>query len=150
MKTPTIKEAKEEFVNTSYVIGEDQYIAIPSTSDKKDLAKEFIKLIISDEGCKTFTTKANGFLAYKTDYTKHEITNEFMLEVIELRNSYTSKFTNYSSNRKYLCNFLDIWCTPASRPFLSLLNNTNTLDAAFLNIASTAKANWDEWTNKSK
>lgn len=150
MKTPKIKEANEAYVNTSYVIGEDQYIAIPSTSDKVDLAKEFIKLIISDEGCKTFTTKANGFLAYKTDYSKHGITNEFIQEVISLRDSYTSKFTNYSADRKYLCNFIDIWCTPASRPFLSLLNNTNTLDAAFLNIASTAKANWSEWENKSK
>ena len=150
MKTPTIKEANENYVNTSYVIGEDQYIAIPSTTDKADLAKEFIKLIISDEGCKTFATKANGFLAYETDYSKHGITNEFMLEVIELRDSYTTKFTNYSSNRKYLCNFVDIWCTPASRPFLSLLNNTNTLDAAFVNIASTAKANWSDWTSKSQ
>ena len=150
MKTPKIKEANDAYVNTSYVIGEDQYIAIPASTDKADLAKEFIKLIISDEGCKTFTTKANGFLAYNTDYSKHGITNEFMLEVIDLRNSYTSKFTNYSSDRKYLCNFIDIWCTPASRPFLSLLNNTNTLDAAFINIASTAKANWADWTNKSK
>ena len=73
-----------------------------------------------------------------------------MLEVIDLRASYTTKFTNYSSDRKYLCNFIDIWCTPASRPFLSLLNNTNTLDAAFLNIASTAKANWADWTSKSQ
>lgn len=150
MKTPTIPEANENYINTSYVIGEDQYIAIPATSDKVDLAKEFIKLIISNDGCLTFANKANGFLAYKTDFTNSGITNEFMLEVIDLRNSYVNKFTNYSSNRKYLCNYIDIWCTPASRPFLSLLNNTNTLDAAFANIATTAKANWDEWTNKSK
>lgn len=149
MKTPTIPETKEEYANTSYVIGEDQYIVIPKTSKKQTLAKEFIKLIISNEGCLTFTKEANGFLAYETDYTNSGITDEFINETITLRNSYTSKFTNYSSNRKYLCNYIDIWCTAGLRPYLSLLNGTNTLDKSFSTIATTAQANWQDWTTKS-
>ena len=150
MKTPVIKEAKDEYKDTSYVIGEDQYIAIPATSSKKELAKEFIKLIISDEGCSTFTKEANGFLAYNCDYTDSGITDEYINETIELRNSYTHKFTNFSSNRKFLCNYIDIWCTGGNRPFTNLLNGTKSVDTAFNEIASTAKAQWQDWTNKSK
>ena len=150
MKTPKIAEANDNYVNTSYVIGEDQFIVIPKSSKKKDMAKEFIKLIISNEGCTTFTKKANGFLAYDTDFTNADITDEFILETINLRNSYVNKFTNYSSNRKYLCNFLDVWCTGAQRPFLSLLNGSVTLDKAFTSIHTTAKANWADWTARSK
>ena len=150
MKTPVIKEANENYINTSYVIGEDQYIVVPKTSTKKDLAVEFIKLMTSNQGSVIFTKEANGFLAYKTDFSNAEISNSFINEVISLRNSYTSKFTSYSSNRKYLCNYVDIWCTAALRPYLGLLNGTTPLDTAFSNIKTTANANWSDWTNRSQ
>lgn len=150
MKTPVVPEAKAEFANTSYVIGEDQYIVIPKTSKKKDVAKEFIKLMISNEGSSIFTKHANGFLAYDTDFSNSGIEDSFIQETIALRNSYTNKFTNYSSNRKYLCNFIDVWCTGGSRPYLGLLNGTSDLNKSFSTISSLAKANWGDWTNKSK
>ena len=150
MKTPVISEANEDYINTSYVIGEDQFIVVPKTSTKKDLAVDFIKLMVSNQGSVIFTQKANGFLAYKTDYSNADITNPFINEVIELRNTYTNRFTSYSSNRKYLCNYIDIWCTSALRPYSGLLNGTTTLDKAFANIQSTSSANWSDWTNKSR
>lgn len=150
MKTPVIKEAKSEYINSSYVIGEDQYIVVPKTSTKKDLAVEFIKLMVSNQGSTIFTEKANGFLAYKTDFSTANITNPFINDVITLRQSYTNKFTSYSSNRKYLCNYIDIWCTSALRPYLGLLNGTTSLDTSFSNIATTANANWADWTNRSQ
>ena len=146
MKTPLIPEAKYD--NTSYVIGEDQFIVIPKTSKKQDLAKEFIKLMISNEGCLTFTKEANGFLAYNTDFSNNEITDEFVKESIVLRETYTNRFTNYSPNRKYLCNYIDVWCTSALRPYLGLLNGTTTLDNSFNVIATTASANWADWTER--
>ena len=150
MKTPVIKEAKEEYINTSYVIGEDQFIVVPKTSTKKDLAVKFIKLMVSNQGSTIFTEKANGFLAYKTDFSTANITDSFTNEVIALRNSYTTKFTNYSANRKYLCNFVDIWCTSALRPYLGLLNGTTDLNSAFNNISTTANSNWPDWTRQSE
>ena len=150
MKTPTIPEANPAYANTSYVIGEDQYIAIPATSNNKELAKEFIKLMISDEGCITFTKNANGFLAYDCDYSNSGITNSYINDAINIRNSYTTKFTSYSDNRKYLCNYIDIWCTAGNRPYLALLNGTRGLTESFATIATTAKGNWADWTNKSK
>ena len=44
MKTPSLPESKN--TDSAYVIGEDQFIAIPQSSKNKDLAKEFIKLMI--------------------------------------------------------------------------------------------------------
>lgn len=147
MKTPLIDGAK--YPNTSYVIGEDQYIAIPKTAPHKDLAKKFIKLMISDTGCNTFLEKANGFLAYKCDYQTNNA-NSYIQSALEVRNSYTSTFTNFSDNRKYLCNYIDIWCTSSLRPYISLINGSRTIDQAFNDIASNAKANWEQWTKKSK
>ena len=69
MKTPVLSEAKAGSESTSYVIGEDQYIAIPASSSKKELAQEFIKLMISQEGNEIFINQAHGFLAYKADYS---------------------------------------------------------------------------------
>ena len=151
MKTPVLAEANPEYVNTSYIIGEDQYIAIPASSKHKDLAKDFIKLIVSNEGCETCTKEAHGFLAYNANYDEMNINDSFLESVIDLRSQYTSKFTNFSSNRKYLTNLIDIWSTSANRPFLSLLNGSlSTVDRAFQIIASTASSQWTEWTNKSK
>ena len=53
--------------------------------------------MVSNQGSVIFTQQANGFLAYKTDYTNANISNSFINEVIALRNSYTFKFTSYSS-----------------------------------------------------
>lgn len=151
MKTPVINEANENYVNTSYVIGEDQYIAIPASSKKKDLAKSFIKAIISDAGCETFIKEAHGFLAYKADCSKMNIENAYMQDVLKLRNQYTDKFTNFSSNRKYLCNYLDIWCSSDCRPFESILKKSiSSVDVAFSNILKKATSNWDRWTSQSK
>lgn len=147
MKTPVLEEAKAEYANTSYIIGEDQYIAIPKTSKRQTLAKEFIKAIISNDGCQTFTEKAHAFLAYNSDIETTQ--DEFLNSVLDLKSQYTTRFTNYSSNRKYLCNYIDIWATGSNRPFSSLLSGVSTLDSAFNNIASTVKANWAEWTKKS-
>ncbi len=151
MKTPVIGEANADYVNTSYVIGEDQYIAIPASSKKKDLAKSFIKAIISNDGCETFIKEAHGFLAYKADYNTMNIDNAYMQEVIKLRDQYTDKFTNFSSNRKYLCNYLDIWCSSDCRPFEPILKKSiSSVDVAFSNILKKATSNWDRWTSQSK
>lgn len=150
MKTPVLDEANENYVHTSYVIGEDQYIAIPASSSKKELAKSFIKAIISDQGCETFIKEAHGFLAYKADYSKMSIENSYMNGIIALRDQYTDKFTNFSSNRKYLCNYLDIWCSSDCRPFEPILKKSiSSVDIAFNNILRKAQSNWDRWTAQS-
>lgn len=148
MKTPEIKEAVYEDI--SYVIGEDQYIAIPASSQNQDLAKEFIKLIVSDEGCKTFASQANGFLAYKCDYSSLESTNPYISSTIALRNSYTSTFTNFSDNPIHLANYCDIWTSAANRPYLALLNKTDNIDSLFAKISSYATNNWQFWQESSR
>lgn len=147
MKTPLLENATHP--NTSYIIGEDQYIAIPKTAPHKDLAKSFIKLIVSDEGCNTFLKDAHGFLAYNCDYSTEGLNDEYISSAIEVRKSYTNTYTNFSNNRKYLCNYIDIWCTSALRPYSFLLNGSQSIDQVFQNIYSTAKQGWELWTNNS-
>lgn len=67
MKTPVATGAIDP--HASYIVGEDNYIAIPKSTIKADLAKSFIKLMISDRGIAIFTEKAHGTLAYKSTST---------------------------------------------------------------------------------
>ena len=150
MKTPVLSEAKAGSESTSYVIGEDQYIAIPASSSKKELAQDFIKLMISQEGNEVFINQAHGFLAYKADYSAMNVEDTYMQRAIALRSSYDTKFTNFSNDRKFLTNNVDIWSSAANRPFLSILNGQKKLDQAFTDISTYVAANWTTWTNNSK
>ncbi len=150
MKTPVVAEANPEYVNSTFVTGEDQFIAIPASSKHQDLAKEFIKYIISDDGCKTFLSEANGFLAYDCSYEDLNLSEGFIRDMIDLRETYTDKFTSFSSSRIYLCNTINIWSSSANRPYLNLLNNSTTIDRSFQTIASYASASWADWLNNTR
>lgn len=158
MKTPLADGAVETSI--TYTIGEDQYIAIPESSTKKDLAKDFIKLMISDYGCEVFLNQAHGMLAYKTSKTI-TTTDSFLNNLMTTKNSYEKAFTNYPSftaaeiagqskvndNRLlYLANTIDIWGTGALRPYATLIqSNPQTIDAAFTTIASSIAGQWKDW-----
>ena len=150
MKTPVIAEANPDYVDTSYIIGDDQFIAIPASSKHQELAKEFIKEIISDSGCQTFLSEANAFLAYDCSYTDMDISEGFIKDMIELRETYTNKFTSFSSSRIYLCNTINVWSSSANRPYLNLLNNSTTIDKSFQTIASYASASWADWLQNTR
>lgn len=156
MKTPAASNAVD--TDILYTIGEDQYIAIPESSIKKDLAKDFIKLIVSDYGCKVFLNKAHGLLAYNCDYT-NATTDAFMNNLIETRASYTTRFTDYptmpeagsnenvltSTRMLYLAGELNIWYTSGLRPFGDLLGSRSdyTIEKAFQTISIEAANGWD-------
>lgn len=152
MKTPTAPGAVDP--NILYTVGEDQYIAIPATSIKQDLAKDFIKLMVSDYGCKTFLQKANGVLAYKCNFSDADTQNEFLKNLMKTRNEYTTKFTSYPSMQGqvvnttkmlYLTSQIDIWGTSALRPYDNLLNTKDyTMDKAFETIHSQMTASWSK------
>lgn len=150
MNTPIIPDAKDEYKNTTYIIGEDQFIAIPKTSKRQRLAKDFIKEIVSDKGCQTFVKNANAFLAYDCDYSNAGIEDEFVNDMLTYRNTYTTKFTNASQNRLYLCGYADIWTSSANRPYAGLINGTTSLDASFTKIATYATSNWSDWVRNSQ
>lgn len=157
MPTPAAEGAVA--TDVLYTIGEDQYIAIPATSIKKDLAKDFIKLMVSDWGCGVFANQAHGLLAYKNSLTNADISDKFMQNLIEIKKAGTSSFTDYppidkiqnvrnSTAMMYLANTLNggIWGSAAMRPFLSLLGaNAPTIDKAFENIAGNVATNWATW-----
>ncbi len=161
MKTPTAEGAVDDIL---YTIGEDQYIAIPETSSKKDLAKKFIKLMVSDQGCKVFLTKANGMLAYDCDFTADQTfyngLNGFLKNLITVRDSYQKTFTNFvtitpgetnvnqTSKMLYLTSQIDIWGTSALRPYTSLLNGDATIDASFTTISTEMSRTWESLLRK--
>jgi len=157
MKTPVASNAVDDSI--TYTIGEDQFIAIPASSTKKELAKDFIKLMVSDFGYETFLNQAHGLLAYKT---VGEINSDdaFMNNLRTVKNSYDHAFTNYPSFTDseisgetkvkdtrliYLSNLVDIWGTSALRPFGNILTNGKDIGTAFSEIKSTVNEQWNYW-----
>lgn len=144
MSTPTAPNAV--YPHTSYIVGEDQYIAIPKTSGKPELAKSFIKLMISDFGCETFVKNSNALLAYDWNTTSYTPSNNYVASLINYKQSLTSTYTNFSSNVMYLSGIIDIWGKSAYRPFEGIVNTgAYTVESAFIRIADEVKRNWNTW-----
>ena len=141
MKTPTITGAV--YPNTYYVVGDDQYMAIPASSAHQEDAKSFLKLVVSNQGCQTFTEKAHGFLAY--NFTPASSGDSYMDSVLNVRSSMGDCFTKYSSSPLYINGNLDIWGTAALRPFYSLLSSSSTVESEFEKIKTTTSQSWGEW-----
>ena len=145
MGTPTIEGAVEE--NITYAIGSDQYIAIPSTSTEIDLAKSFIKEMISNSQLSNFTNKAHGFLAYEnSDTSTIDTSNSYINEYLEVRNETSNRISDESDAMIYLNQDVqNIWVTSASRPFLGLLQGSVTIDDAFNTIYQQALSAFSEY-----
>lgn len=145
MGTPTITGAKED--NITYAIGSDQYIAIPESSTEKDLAKSFIKEMISNQNLSNFTNKAHGFLAFNnTDTSTIDTSNKYIAEYLKQRNETTVRISDESSAMIYLNQDVqNTWVTSASRPFLGLLQGSVTIDDAFNTLYKQAQSAFAEY-----
>ena len=135
----------------SYIIGEDQYIAIPATTIKADLAKSFIKTLISDKVLKVFFEKAHGMMAYRLSSGNYETDNTYMKSLMEYRSHLDKTFTNYSSSLLFLNNFVDFWGASSGRPFQSLIKKTyKSVDEAFEEIYANVTRQWGTWVSDSQ
>lgn len=154
MKTPTATDAIEDIV---YTIGEDQYIAIPATSTKQDLAKDFIKLMVSDYGCEVFLNQAHGVLAYKSNITAANVEDAYLKNMLEVKNGYSKAFTDYptvtatenvlqSNKLLWLSNLINIWGVASLRPYGNLVGTgAKSVDEAFGTIATEISRQWSTW-----
>lgn len=150
MKTPKATDALEE--DASYIIGEDQYIAIPATTSKPDLAKDFIKTLVSDDVLKIFHNEAHGLMAYRLSKGSYDTQDSFMKSLADYRSEAEGHtFTNYSSSLLFLNGFVDFWGEPsAGRPFESLLKKTvKDVPTAFQNNYDSLTRQWSSWTSQS-
>lgn len=144
MDTPKHSSATHE---AGYIIGEDQYIAVPASTTKAELAKSFIKTLVSDEVINIFANKAHGLLAYKHTGTMDVGDDVYMNSLIDYRNSLDETFTDYSSSSVYLNGYCTFYGATSKRPFQSLYRGTYaSVDAAFEDIYNTVVAQWGTWT----
>ena len=148
MDSPKIVSTAE---SCSYIIGEDQYIAIPASTKKADLAKSFIKTLISDEVLKVFFNKAHGMMAYRLSSGSYQSDNTYMTSLMEYRSHLTKTFTNYSSSLLFLNNFVDFWGASSGRPFQQLIKKTyKSVDEAFTEIYANVQRQWGTWVSESR
>lgn len=158
MKTPVATGAVEDSI--VYTIGEDQYIAIPASSQKQELAKDFIKLIVSDFGCETFLKEAHGVLAYNSDIDVNSVDDSYLKNMVAVKNSYEKAFTDYptvtaldnvktSNKMLWFSDMVITWGTAALRPYTSLISsNPKSVDEAFASIAGEVSRQWPTWRSQ--
>ncbi len=140
MKTPVFDGAKD--TDVSYVIGSDQYIAIPASSKKQDLAKSFIKTMISNWSLSNFTNKSHGFLAYQnTDSSSIDTSNSYISSYLDVKNSVKKAATDDSKASIYLNGYIsNAWVASSNRPFLGLLQQSSkTVESSFDTIYKAAQ-----------
>ena len=92
----TVREAR------SLLTGKCQGQAfIPSNSDKKELAKEFLVFMASDMAVRLYSQKTNGLSPYVSETTFDEITfdSKFMNEVLDVISVTKKEITLYSDVR---------------------------------------------------
>ena len=147
MNTPVATNAVDSKI--SYIVGEDQYFAIPKTTIKADLAKSFIKLMVSDKGIKTFADKAHGTLAYKST-TPLEAEDEYTNSLINYNLNAEHRFTNWSNSPLFLNNVIDVWTQNDLAPYTRLLNSTdaNPVQKYMSDVSNNARDQWDKWVQQ--
>ena len=143
MNTPVATGAVDTHI--SYIVGEDQYYAIPKSTIKADLAKSFIKLMISDRGIKTFAEKAHGTLAYKST-APYSTSDIYTNSLISYLGNATKRFTNWSESPLFLNNVIDIWTTNDLAPYTRFIDGTKTDVNDYMNeISNNARDKWNTW-----
>ncbi len=148
MATPLARGADPANAGCSYTIGEDQFVVIPKSTIKPDLAKSFLKVLASDEMVKVFANKAHGFLGFDLStgpFNVGEFSDPFVKSIIEYKNNHTKRFTDFSNSPLYLNNKVDFWTH--KRPFIELINGTEDVNKAFETIWNNVNGNWDTWCN---
>lgn len=151
MKTPVATGAVDE--NISYIVGEEQFIAIPSTSIKVDLAKSFIKLMISDRGLKNFAKNAHGSMAYKlTEGESYDVSDKYTKSLIDYLDNCPRRFTSWSSSDLFLNNIImSPWSDGQHVPYTRILNhqpNYSTPAECMARISENASSSWSDWQRR--
>ena len=144
MDTPVANNAVSDQI--SYIVGEDQFFAIPSSTIKANLAKSFLKLMISDRGIKTFAEKAHGTLAYKTS-TKITTEDVYTNSLFNYLDHAPDRFTNWSNSPLFLNNVIDVWSENALAPYTRIFNSTSSDPVAeyMTTLSNNAQSSWSKW-----
>ena len=144
MNTPAATSATTTKI--SYIVGEDQYFAIPKSTIKADLAKSFLKEIISDNGIKVFAEKAHGTLAYKSS-SKIVTSDNYTNSLFDYLDNAEQRFTNWSNSPLFLNNVIDVWTTNDLAPYTRISNSKDADPVAKYmgELTTNASTNWSKW-----
>ena len=144
---PTPHAADAQYPNTYYCVGEDQSIVIPASSEKQELAKDFIAIMASDQGCDIFFENANGILAFnKTFEENSEKYDTFQNSLIKIQNiPDLTMFTDYSPSALGKLRKVGIW--PQEARYNGAANGAANAapDAFFNDIYTYVSGNWSIW-----
>ena len=148
MNTPTATGAV--FTNISYTIGEDQFIAIPKTSQHAEHAKSFIKFMMSDYTIKLFAEKGHGVLAYKPAQSI-AAEDSYTNSLLDYAYHNPQRFTDWSDSPLYLNNVIGAWTEYSMMPYSRLLDGSVSSVSDYMELMSAnAQSRWEHWQQQAE
>lgn len=105
MPLPYLEGAIEKNINNT-MLGD--FIVVPKKAQEKELAKEFLRFISSDEMLKQYTKDTGTPRPFKYDPTSIEGLSEFIQSCLDIWKNSKNLYI-YSKNPMYFSNDLNIW-----------------------------------------
>ena len=157
MSTPLMARAKVdengEAIRVNYQVGAGDSIIIPSCSQHKKAAKEFLRFLAREENCKLFTEKTMGVMLdfEYSSFDGIENATAFMKDVYTI-NTTSQKFNLYSQNAMVISGVVSLeWPPRGAQMYASLADRPETsVSESFRSIYSEILQKWAGWQQQAK
>lgn len=157
MSTPLMDGAKVdengEAIRVNYQVGAGDSIIIPSCSQHKKAAKEFLRFLAREENCKLFTEKTMGVMLdfEYSSFDGIENATAFMKDVYTI-NTTSQKFNLYSQNAMVISGVVSLeWPPRGAQMYASLADRPETsVSESFRSIYSEILQKWAGWQQQAK
>ena len=155
MPTPFLKNAKKDkdgnYIRVNFQVGGGDSIIIPSCSDNKEAAKEFLRFLARDENCKIFTEQTFGVMLGFNYDNLEGIRNktQFMDDVFEI-NKNSVKFNTYSQHALVLSGKISLqWPAGGAQMYSELYDDSSiSVPQAFAERYNQIVNSWDVWMSE--
>lgn len=140
MKTPTIDGAIDTNINYNPC---GDFMVVPSAASNKELAKEFLKYLSTEDACKIFTKAAGGFRPFKYKPSEVEGISEFTKQCAEMFENGTNVFMT-SDNVMYYENNCNSW-PGYGTPYSKMIQEQDSAKTVCDTCYNYVSANWSKF-----
>jgi N-acetylglucosamine transport system substrate-binding protein len=140
MQIPTIEGAKEPKINNS-MLGD--FIIVPKEARNKELAKEFLRFMSTDEALMQYTKDTGSPRPFEYDPTQIEGLSTFIMSALDIwKNS--KSFYIISKNPMYFGNFVNTF-PKSGAPYGDIYLGEETAQSIWAGDYQYVKERWDEF-----
>ena len=140
MKTPVIDGAKETNINYNAC---GDFMVIPRKAAHKDVAKEFLKYLCTEDACKIFTKASGGLRPFEYKPSEIEGISDFTRECAKMWEEETNVFMT-SNNVMYYQNNCNSW-PGYGTPYSKMIQEQDTAKEVNDICYNYVSSNWEKF-----